>query len=111
MICNLSFSTVSLSCDTMSEGNNQLSQYTNLSDNDRFMYKVKVKTISEITALTSSEVVHQNDSDRFVLWDRQCAGIFGISACMLKNQMLAEGEDDSNAFPLILDMILRGQWH
>ncbi|XP_019447264.1 PREDICTED: uncharacterized protein LOC109350489 [Lupinus angustifolius] len=142
------FLTLSLSCDTLSQGNNQLSQYSNLSDDDLFIYKVEVKTISEIAALTSTEeityvtvgtttmfivgkqgryydgcikctkktevkdgpftckcgtynlsstprykldikVIHQNGSGRFVFWDRQCAEIIGISACELRNQMVA----------------------
>ncbi|XP_019455180.1 PREDICTED: uncharacterized protein LOC109356309 [Lupinus angustifolius] len=52
------------------------------------------------------KVIHQNGSGRFVFWDRQCAEIIGISACELRNQMVAEGEDDPKAFPLNLDMLL-----
>ncbi|CAL0315151.1 unnamed protein product [Lupinus luteus] len=155
------FSNVSLSLDTLSQDNSQLSQYSNLTDDDRFMYKADVKSISEISDLTSSEeitcvtvgtttmffvgkqgwyydgctkctkkadvkdgpftckcgtynktykldikVCHQHGSGRFVFWDRQCADIIGISAYELKNQMLAEGEDDPKAFPLSLDELL-----
>ncbi|KAF1874365.1 hypothetical protein Lal_00008570 [Lupinus albus] len=52
------------------------------------------------------KVVHQHGSGMFVLWDRQCADIIGISTSKLRNQMVAEGEDDSMAFPLTLDMLL-----
>ncbi|KAF1887718.1 hypothetical protein Lal_00023725 [Lupinus albus] len=118
--CQESFSTLSLSCDTLSQGNSQLSQYSNLSDDDRFMYKAEVKTISEIAALTSSEKVEVKDdpftckcgsyntgsTQRFVFWDRQCAEIIGITVSELRNQMIDEGEDDPKAFPLTLDMLL-----
>ncbi|CAL0305323.1 unnamed protein product [Lupinus luteus] len=52
------------------------------------------------------KVCHQHGSGRFVFWDRQYADIIGISAYELKNQMLAEGEDDPKAFPLSLDELL-----
>ncbi|KAF1872265.1 hypothetical protein Lal_00028172 [Lupinus albus] len=38
--------------------------------------------------------------------DRQCADIIGISASELRNQMVAEGDDDPKAYPLPLDMQL-----
>ncbi|XP_019436881.1 PREDICTED: uncharacterized protein LOC109343166 isoform X1 [Lupinus angustifolius] len=144
-----SFATFSLSCDSLSQGNTQLSQYSNLSNDDRFMYKAEVKTLSQIAALTSAEeitcvtigttamfiigkqgwyydgclkctkkvdvkdgpftckcgtynlsstptykldikVIHENGSGRFVFWDRQCADIIGVSACELRNQMVAK---------------------
>ncbi|KAF1877293.1 hypothetical protein Lal_00012064 [Lupinus albus] len=144
----------SLSCDTLSHSNSQMSQYSNLSDDERFMYKAEVKSITEISAITSSEeitcvtvgttgmfvvgkhgwyyegctkctkktdvkdgpftckykldikVIHQHGSGRFVFWDRQCADIIGVSASDLRDQMVAEGEDDPKAFPLILDELL-----
>ncbi|KAF1893933.1 hypothetical protein Lal_00002485 [Lupinus albus] len=46
---------MSLSCDTLSKNISQLSQYSNLSDDDRFLYKADVKSITEISSLTSSE--------------------------------------------------------
>ncbi|KAF1874358.1 hypothetical protein Lal_00008563 [Lupinus albus] len=46
---------MSLSCDTLSQCNSQLSQYSNLSDDDRFLYKAAVKSINEISSLTSTE--------------------------------------------------------
>ncbi|KAF1862315.1 hypothetical protein Lal_00026843 [Lupinus albus] len=52
------------------------------------------------------KVNHEHSCGRFVFWDRQCADIIGISSFELKNQMLAEGEDDPNAFPLVLDELL-----
>ncbi|KAF1885780.1 hypothetical protein Lal_00008520 [Lupinus albus] len=52
------------------------------------------------------KVVHHHGSGRFVFWDRQCADIIGILASELRNQMVAEGEDDPKAFPLTLDMLL-----
>ncbi|KAF1874158.1 hypothetical protein Lal_00041604 [Lupinus albus] len=144
----------SLSCDTLSHSNSQMSQYSNLSDDERFMYKAEVKSITEISAITSSEeitcvtvgtttmfvvgkhgwyyegctkctkktdvkdgpftckykldikVIHQHGSGRFVFWDCQCADIIGVSASDLRDQMVAEGEDDPKAFPLILDELL-----
>ncbi|KAF1865958.1 hypothetical protein Lal_00041655, partial [Lupinus albus] len=144
-----SFSTISLSCDTMTQCNSQLSQYSNLSDDDHFLYKASVKSINEISSLTSTEVItcvtvstttmfvvgrqgwyydsctkctkkadlcykykldikvnHEHSSGKFVFWDRQCADIIDIPASELKNQMLAEGEDDPKAFPLVLDELL-----
>ncbi|KAF1874926.1 hypothetical protein Lal_00007542 [Lupinus albus] len=47
----------SLSCDTLSHSNSQMSQYSNLSDDERFMYKAEVKSITEISAITSSEEI------------------------------------------------------
>ncbi|KAF1893763.1 hypothetical protein Lal_00002287 [Lupinus albus] len=144
----------SLSCDTLSHSNSQMSQYSNLSDDERFMYKAEVKSITEISAITSSEeitcvtvgtttmfvvgkhgwyyegctkctkktdvkdgpftckykldikVIHQHGSGRFVFWDCQYADIIGVSASDLRDQMVAEGEDDPKAFPLILDELL-----
>ncbi|KAF1893477.1 hypothetical protein Lal_00001956 [Lupinus albus] len=52
------------------------------------------------------KVNHEHSCGRFVFWDRQCVDIIGISASKLKNQMLAEGEDDPKAFPLVLDELL-----
>ncbi|XP_019450629.1 PREDICTED: uncharacterized protein LOC109352901 [Lupinus angustifolius] len=146
-----SFVTFSLSCDSLSQGNTQLSQYSNLSDDDRFMYKAEEITCVTIgtTAmfiigkqgwyydgclkctkkvdvkdepftckcgtynLSSTprykldiKVIHENGSGRFVFWDRQRADIIGVSACELRNQMVAEGEDDPKAFPIIFDMLL-----
>ncbi|KAF1866291.1 hypothetical protein Lal_00024295 [Lupinus albus] len=37
---------------------------------------------------------------------RKCADIIGIPASEVKNQMLAEGEDDPKTFPLVLDELL-----
>ncbi|KAF1872484.1 hypothetical protein Lal_00016785 [Lupinus albus] len=132
--------------------NTQLSQYSSLSDDDHFLYKAVVKSINEISSLTSSEdmtCVTVGTTTMFVVgrqgWyydgcakctnktgvkdspftckcgnfnqisiprykleikDRQCADLIGISASELKNQMLAEGEDDPKAFPLVLDELL-----
>ncbi|KAF1877497.1 hypothetical protein Lal_00040213 [Lupinus albus] len=52
------------------------------------------------------KVNHEHDCGRFVLWNRQCADIIGICASELKNQMLAEGEDDPKTFLLVLDELL-----
>ncbi|XP_019434063.1 PREDICTED: replication protein A 70 kDa DNA-binding subunit-like [Lupinus angustifolius] len=52
-----SFATLTLSCDSLSQGNNELSQYSNLSDDDRFFYKAEVKSFSEIAALTSAKEI------------------------------------------------------
>ncbi|CAL0331212.1 unnamed protein product [Lupinus luteus] len=41
----------------MSQSNSQLSQYYNLSDDDRFMYKTKLENIYEISPLTSNEQI------------------------------------------------------
>ncbi|KAF1892386.1 hypothetical protein Lal_00010851 [Lupinus albus] len=49
------FSSISLSCDTLTQSNSQLSQYSYLSDDDRFLYKVVAKSINEISSLTSFE--------------------------------------------------------
>ncbi|KAF1865914.1 hypothetical protein Lal_00033375 [Lupinus albus] len=160
-----SFSSISISCETLTQSNTQLSQYSYLSDDDRFLYKAAVKSINEISSLTSSKdmtcvtfgtttmfvvgrqgwyydgcakctkkadvkdgpftckcghfnqisiprykleikVNHEHSCGRFVFWDRQCNDLIGISAYEHKNQMLAEGEDDPNAFPLVLDELL-----
>ncbi|KAF1885863.1 hypothetical protein Lal_00042737 [Lupinus albus] len=52
------------------------------------------------------KVNHEHNCGRFVFWDRQCADIIAIFAFELKNQMLAEGEDDPKAFPLVLGELL-----
>ncbi|KAF1860452.1 hypothetical protein Lal_00037797 [Lupinus albus] len=52
------------------------------------------------------KVNHEHSCGRFVLWDRQCVDIIGVSPSELKNQMLAEGEDDPKSFPLVLDELL-----
>ncbi|KAE9604527.1 putative nucleic acid-binding protein [Lupinus albus] len=52
------------------------------------------------------KVVHHHGSGRFVFWDQQYVDIIGISASELRNQMVAEGEDDPKAYPLPLDMLL-----
>ncbi|KAE9603804.1 putative nucleic acid-binding protein [Lupinus albus] len=52
------------------------------------------------------KVIHQHGSGRFVFWDCQCADIIGVSASDLRDQMVAEGEDDPKAFSLILDELL-----
>ncbi|XP_019427197.1 PREDICTED: uncharacterized protein LOC109335518 [Lupinus angustifolius] len=52
------------------------------------------------------KVVHEHGNGRFVFWDRQCVDIIGVSACELRSQMLAKGEDDPKTFPLTLDMLL-----
>ncbi|KAE9614425.1 hypothetical protein Lalb_Chr05g0227951 [Lupinus albus] len=39
----------------MTQSNTQLSQYSSLSDDDRFLYKADVKSINEISSLTSSK--------------------------------------------------------
>ncbi|KAF1864331.1 hypothetical protein Lal_00021987 [Lupinus albus] len=52
------------------------------------------------------KVIHKNGSGKFVFWDRQCVDIIDISAADLRNQMLAEGEDDPKAYILSLDFLL-----
>ncbi|KAF1876975.1 hypothetical protein Lal_00012449, partial [Lupinus albus] len=49
------FSSLSLSCNTLSQSNTQLSQYSSLSDDNRFLYKAAVKSINEIPSHTSSK--------------------------------------------------------
>ncbi|KAF1858965.1 hypothetical protein Lal_00000787 [Lupinus albus] len=61
-----------------------------------FTYKYKLEI----------KVNHEHSCGRFVFWDRQCDDMIDISASELKNQMLAEGEDDPKAFPLVLDELL-----
>ncbi|XP_019460029.1 PREDICTED: uncharacterized protein LOC109359788 [Lupinus angustifolius] len=64
------------------------------------------KTVSVYRYKLDIKVIHLNGSGRFVFGDRQCADIIGIPASELRNQMLAEGEDDPKAFLLILDTLL-----
>ncbi|KAF1874419.1 hypothetical protein Lal_00029846 [Lupinus albus] len=52
------------------------------------------------------KVIHKNGSGKFVFWDRQCSDIIGIYAANLRNQMIAEGEDDPKAYTLSLDFLL-----
>ncbi|KAF1881945.1 hypothetical protein Lal_00038589 [Lupinus albus] len=52
------------------------------------------------------KVNHEHSCGRFVFWDSECSDINGIYASELKNQMLAEGEDDPKAFPLVLNELL-----
>ncbi|KAF1864495.1 hypothetical protein Lal_00021918 [Lupinus albus] len=52
------------------------------------------------------KVNHEHSCGRFVFWNCQCADIICIYVFELKNQMLAEGEDDLKAFLLVLDELL-----
>ncbi|KAF1884561.1 hypothetical protein Lal_00028440, partial [Lupinus albus] len=100
-----SFSTISLSCDTMTQCNSQLSQYSNLSDDDHFLYKASVKSINEISFLTSAEeitCVTVGTTTMFVV-GRQGWYYDGYTKCTKKAD---EGEDDPKAFPLVLDELL-----
>ncbi|KAF1885673.1 hypothetical protein Lal_00039521 [Lupinus albus] len=125
------FSTISISCDTMTQCNSQLSQYSNLSDDDRFLYKASVKSINEISSLTSTEeitCVIVGTTTMFVV-GRQGWYYDGCGKCTKKADVkdgpftckcghfnqnstprykldIKEGEDDPKAFPLVLDELL-----
>ncbi|KAF1866006.1 hypothetical protein Lal_00041704 [Lupinus albus] len=83
---------MSLSCDTLSQGNSELSQYSNPSDDDRFLYKAYVKSITEIFSLTSIEertCVNVGTTTMFVV-GRQGWYYDGCTKCIKK----ADVKDD-----------------
>ncbi|KAJ1399960.1 hypothetical protein SESBI_29938 [Sesbania bispinosa] len=55
------------------------------------------------------QVSHQKECAKFVLWDKQCVQLLGVSAAELSNQLievLTDGELDPMAFPEAIDGIL-----
>ncbi|KAH1209589.1 hypothetical protein GmHk_15G044078 [Glycine max] len=91
----------------------QLSGASQLSSKDAFLSKAEAKTISEINAI--SEVVQyrvevmvsqNNDSSKFLLWDRECTELIGQTADEVNRVKIEDGDVDLNASPQALDRLL-----
>ncbi|KAH1209584.1 hypothetical protein GmHk_15G044078 [Glycine max] len=108
----------------------QLSGASQLSSKDAFLSKAEAKTISEINAIsedvvcvtvgTISKIVmdnhswyrvevmvsQNNDSSKFLLWDRECTELIGQTADEVNRVKIEDGDVDLNASPQALDRLL-----
>ncbi|KAH1209590.1 hypothetical protein GmHk_15G044078 [Glycine max] len=79
----------------------QLSGASQLSSKDAFLSKAEAKTISEINAISEN-----NDSSKFLLWDRECTELIGQTADEVNRVKIEDGDVDLNASPQALDRLL-----
>ncbi|KAH1232434.1 hypothetical protein GmHk_09G025090 [Glycine max] len=114
------------------EGSTQLSGSMQLSSKESFFGKAEAKTIADINTI-SKEIVcvtvgtitrivldnhscgryrlevminQENESTKFLLWDRECSELIGQSADAVNKLKIEDGDVDLNASPQALDKLL-----